>query len=239
MNESPSSAEPQAPAQSSRSLGQLAAALARAQTKIKNARADVQNSHFKNSYADLGAIFDACRVELAAQDIAVVQRPSAAGALVTVETLLIHKSGEWIASSLTLQAANPGPQPVGSCITYARRYSLSSMVGIAPDDSAEDRDDDGNSGQGLPESGGYRRPSQITPIDPGPSGAVPAGPKKLSQDQIKRLMAIAGEANWSDPDIKAAIKAKFGLESKFDLTWAQYEIVCNGIKQNPKPAVNL
>ena len=55
-----------------------------------------------------------------------------------VETLLTHSSGEWIASKCYIHLTKDDPQGLGSAITYARRYGLSAMVGICPeDDDAE------------------------------------------------------------------------------------------------------
>jgi hypothetical protein len=96
------------------------------------------NPHFKSKYADLASVWDACRVPLSKHGLAVLQPVRADGPSVTVTTILAHSSGEWISESLTMTAQQNTPQAVGSAITYGRRYGLSSMVGIAPDD------DDGN-----------------------------------------------------------------------------------------------
>ena len=123
----------------SESIGQLAAALAKAQKAIKGAVKDAKNPHFNSRYADLATIHDACREPLAENEIAVVQSPHADGNLVRLTTLLIHSSGEWVESDpLQVQARDAAPQAVGSCLTYLRRYQLAAMVGVAPeDDDAE------------------------------------------------------------------------------------------------------
>lgn len=120
------------------SITAIAAALAKAQSEIAGASKDKTNPHFKSAYADLASVWDACRVALTKNGLAVLQPVSAEGAAVTVMTLLTHSSGEWIAGELTMTAQQNTPQGIGSCITYARRYALASMVGVAPDD------DDGN-----------------------------------------------------------------------------------------------
>lgn len=120
------------------SIAALAAALAKAQGELTGAAKDSMNPHFKNKYADLSAIWEACRPALSKHGIAVVQSPSADGARVTLTTLLVHGSGEWIEAALEMTAQQNTPQGIGSCITYARRYALASMVGVAPED------DDGN-----------------------------------------------------------------------------------------------
>lgn len=119
-------------------LAQLAAALAKAQAEVGGAAKSKKNPHFKSSYADLSEVWDACRPALVKHGLSVVQMPSADGQRVTVTTLLLHESGEYLSSALTMTAAQDTPQAIGSCITYARRYALAAMVGVAPED------DDGN-----------------------------------------------------------------------------------------------
>ena len=121
-------------------LGALAAALAKAQGAMSGASKDAKNPHFNSRYADLAAIVEACREPLAVNGLAVVQIPSTPEAgLVCMVTLVIHSSGEFLESEpLTVQAKDAGPQAVGSCLTYLRRYQLAALVGIAPeDDDAE------------------------------------------------------------------------------------------------------
>lgn len=129
-------------------IGQLAAALAKAQATIKNATKDAENPAFKrdgtaSKYADLASVWDACREALTKNDIAVVQKVMGGPDTVTVETVLAHKSGESITCSVTGKPTKPDVQGMGSTITYLRRYSLASMVGVAPED------DDGNASAGV------------------------------------------------------------------------------------------
>lgn len=120
------------------SIGALASALAKAQGEMEAAAKANINPHFKSRYADLASVWEACRAPLSKHGLAVLQPVRADGPQVTVTTLLAHSSGEWISESLTMTATQNTPQGVGSAITYGRRYGLSAMVGIAPDD------DDGN-----------------------------------------------------------------------------------------------
>lgn len=126
-------------------VGELAKALSKAQSLMTAAAKSAVNPHFKSRYADLPSVWEAIRAELTAQGIAVVQRCRANGQALTVETVLLHASGEWISDGgLTVQALKADAQSIGSAITYARRYGLSSMAGIAADD------DDGEAAQGRP-----------------------------------------------------------------------------------------
>lgn len=143
----------------SASVGSIAKALAGAQAKITTADKDRANSHFGAKYATLASVQAACQGPLSEAGIAVVQPASTefhdGACLVTVRTMLIHESGEFLGMSVTVQARDGGPQSVGSCITYGRRYGLASMAGVAPDD-----DDDGNAGQPVEGSRVASRPQQ-------------------------------------------------------------------------------
>lgn len=127
-------------------IAKLATALAKAQAMIKAAEKNSVNPHFRNRYADLEACFEACREALAKNGLAVLQPPKASGQAVTVTTVLVHESGEWIAEALTMKAQQDTPQAIGSAITYARRYGLTSMLGIASGEG----EDDGNAASAGP-----------------------------------------------------------------------------------------
>lgn len=119
----------------------LAVALAKAQAQIKPAAKDSSNPYFKSKYADLASVMNACREALTANDLAIVQRAIGQGDIVGVTTTLMHGSGQWIEGTITVRLEDATPQAVGSALTYLRRYSLASMVGVAPDD------DDGEAAQ--------------------------------------------------------------------------------------------
>lgn len=123
----------------SSTIGAIMGALADAQGEVENAQKAGTNPFFNgNRYATLASIYDACRGALSKNGIAVVQAPFNAGNDIGVTTLLGHKSGEWMRSSLAVKPAKFDAQGAGSAITYLRRYSLAAMVGVAPED------DDGN-----------------------------------------------------------------------------------------------
>ena len=131
--------------QTSDTIDELAAALAKAQGAIGHASKDAANPAFKRDgkemkYATLASVWDACRASLAANGIAVIQTPGTdeTGA-VTMTTTLAHSSGQWVRGEMACRPVNATAQSMGSVVTYLRRYSLSAMVGVAPDD-----DDDGN-----------------------------------------------------------------------------------------------
>lgn len=119
-------------------IEELAKALVKAQGEIKPAVKDATNPYFKSKYADLASVMDACRPALVANGIAVVQRAIGAGDTVGVTTTLMHTSGQWIEGTITITLPDMTAQSAGSAITYLRRYSLASIVGVCPeDDDAE------------------------------------------------------------------------------------------------------
>ena len=115
-----------------------------AQASIGHAIKDRENPFFKSTYADLASIWDACREPLTKNGLSVTQLISAGGAVIKVTTILLHATGQFISTELTMKADKETPQALGSAITYARRYSLAAIVGISSDD------DDGNTSSGKP-----------------------------------------------------------------------------------------
>jgi len=122
----------------SEQINELAAALAKAQASITGALKDSANPFFKSKYADLASCWDACRKQLTDNGLSVIQTTDIVADTVVVRTTLAHSSGQWISGILPVKAKDDGPQAQGSGITYARRYALAAMVGLAQiDDDAE------------------------------------------------------------------------------------------------------
>ena len=130
-------------------INELAVALARAQACIVGAERNSANPFFKSRFADLESVWGACRKPLTDHGLSIVPTPSTTvledGRLrVSVTTLLLHASGQWIRDTLTVTAKEDSPQAAGSAISYAKRYALQSIAGVAPTDA----DDDAEAAQG-------------------------------------------------------------------------------------------
>lgn len=122
----------------SRHLHLLAAALSNAQGLMSGALKDSNNLFFKSKYSDLHACWEACRKPLSDNKIAIVQTPEISESYVSIVTLMVHESGQWMRSRISMVPKDFSPQSVGSVMTYARRYALASMVGLSQvDDDAE------------------------------------------------------------------------------------------------------
>src|SRR5215472_8889003 len=134
----------------SESVAALASALAKAQAElvnpeksltatIRSGRSGEGERSFR--YAPLASGLDIVRKTLGQHEIATVQTTgidSAAG-MVNLTTMLAHASGEWIASDWTVcpVAETANPQRMGAALTYARRYALFTLVGIAGEDDLD------------------------------------------------------------------------------------------------------
>lgn len=140
----------------SQSISKIAPALLAAQKKIGAAKKDGKNPFFHSSYVTLGSVMEACKEALNENEITVLQPVGTDEQGVYVETVLLHASGEFISDRMRIAVPQkmvkpdktrnetfepyftPDPQAQGSAISYARRYSLQSMVFIpAEDDDAE------------------------------------------------------------------------------------------------------
>ena len=187
------------------SIGNLAAALAAAQAEMKPASKNATNPFLKNKYADLQSCFEACNSVLPKHKLAISQIviPAEAGHI-SVQTMLMHESGEWISSVCTLPCPVPlgsngkpsvnAAQAAGSAITYARRYGLTAIVGLATDD------DDGNAaGQPIQPQAQRPAPKPVPAPKPAPTKPAPAPAQapqqegELDTNQRKALMARINE----------------------------------------------
>lgn len=130
----------------SESIKNLAAALATFHQHVGKVSKDASNPFFKSKYASLPNILEAIAGPLEQSGIVFSQFPTDNNGL---STIIIHaESGEWMESTYVMPVAKQNdPQAVGSAITYARRYALSSAFGLNVDD-----DDDGNAAAKKPEA---------------------------------------------------------------------------------------
>jgi len=121
-------------------IDKLAEALSKAQSEIKGAKKNSVNPFFKSDYADLDTVIKSCLPQLTKNGLSIIQGNDVCNkGSFYVTTMLLHSSGQWVKSKLKMPITKADAQGVGATITYARRFALSSMVGIAQ------TDDDGNS----------------------------------------------------------------------------------------------
>ena len=128
--------EAQSNANRSESIGKLAAALSKFQAEVENPTKDSQGHKYK--YADLANILNAIKIPLGNNKLSVCQMLGSSAQGISVTTILMHESGEYIESMLSLpqeiSSNMSAPQQAGTTITYARRYALAACLGIAQQD---------------------------------------------------------------------------------------------------------
>jgi hypothetical protein len=122
-------------------INELATALAKAQADIQNPKFDSVNPHFKNKFASLAAVRNAIVPVFAKHGLSVLQNlTTTADHGIACETVLLHSSGQSMRlGPLTMPASKADAQGYGSAATYARRYALLGVAGVAGEP-----DDDGN-----------------------------------------------------------------------------------------------
>jgi ERF superfamily len=122
----------------SETIAELADAFARAQAKMRHPCASQTNPRFGNRYPSLADVIDAIREPLAAEGITVWTTTALHDGWLTV-THRFRRGDQWFDSDITVELEAFDPQAIGSGLTYARRYGLSTACNIA----AAGEDDDG------------------------------------------------------------------------------------------------
>jgi hypothetical protein len=171
---------------SSESIGTIAAALAKAQAQLVNPekslvgtiRSDQASGNERSfRYAPLSSGLDIVRKTLSQHEIATVQTTSIdeAAGIVRLSTILAHASGEWIGSDWPVCAISDtaAPHRMGAALTYARRYGLFTLVGIAGEDDLD-------------------APDLLSPLASGSKSDSPTGNKKDRLNGGQGQSAYAG-----------------------------------------------
>jgi hypothetical protein len=149
------------------SIGKLAAALSKVQSQLKSAAKDSANPFFKSKYADLGSVWDACREALGANEFAVSQSAgSTPEGGISITTILMHSSGEWVGSEVAVKPTKAGPQEAGSILSYLRRYSLAALVGVVAEDDDGEAAEGRGAERGKPAAKGRKPAPQVEEIPP-------------------------------------------------------------------------
>lgn len=211
---------------SSPEINELAAALAKAQADIEGASKDATNPAFGGrKYADLSAVWRACRGPLTSNGLSVVQVPGFADGRISVETILLHASGQWIGGEVSVPLEKePGrnaSQSIGSAVTYLRRYALSAVASVCPED-----DDGESSGAKV---GARERPRREPQADAD-------GVLVITKPQRERLFAIANERKLPGDDLKAILRRVAGTDSSRRVPMDKYEAVVDAVQAwTPEP----
>lgn len=183
----------------SESIMRLGEALSKAQAIIKPAIKDSENPYFRATYADLASVWEACREPLTKNGLSIIQTTDIKEDKLILTTTLLHISGEFVSGHYPITpmkqvkgegwAPSEDPQSLGSAITYARRYAMSAIVGIAPED------DDGETAMGRKQE----KPKAI-PSEPAQSNL---GPVPMTDKQRAKLWAtMKGDKELTDTEAR-------------------------------------
>ena len=180
----------------SNEINELGTALALVHSEIKNPKQNKVNKYLKNKYADLSEITNVSRPVLAKHGLSIVQAPSYELGILTLETIMIHSSGQWVISEISMPVDKPNAHGIGSAITYCRRYSLASICNLS-----SDSDDDG------------QEAIKSSSKEPKESPVVPKAQINKACKELDLYYAImVSETASDDKKVEAKIKAKMLFE---------------------------
>ena len=164
-------------------------ALAKMQGSLDNAKKESENPFFKSKYADLSTCLVTAKKVMAENGLSVSQHCTFDGTNVHCISVLGHSSGQMMVSTLVIPVTKKDPQGIGMAITYARRYALSSIIGLAQaDDDAE---------------------SSVSHDENGEISAEPPAYEMATDKQIKLIKTIISKHHIS----AESITKRYGVET--------------------------
>jgi hypothetical protein len=204
----------------SEKVGELMVALAKAQGEYDKATKDSSNPYYNSKYADLASITGAVRAAFSKHGIAIVQQVSAdlerqtAGA-----TTFLYFGEQWVSTTCELPAVGKSKdgkdrfdaQTIGAAQTYARRYTLSPLASVAPEDDDANSivRDDARKVSNAPQG------KQAPATQPQENGA--------SKFNRSNFLTKAKEYGWGMGEIKAYCVKTYNVRASGDMTDAQME----------------
>jgi len=189
----------------SESITNLVKSLTTFQGKMTAVKKDATNPFYKSKYATLDTIWESIRKPLSENGLSVAQTMNLIEDKNVLETTLYHTSGEWISGTQLVNPIKDDPQSLGSAISYARRYSLSAILGIVTDE-----DDDANVAT-KPETKPKEKP--ISTIVEAPQKS-----ETITPAQTKKIYASVKEKGITADQAKAYLKQVFKKMSTKELT---------------------
>lgn len=196
---------------SSKELGKLFDALAKAQLEMGVAKTDKVNPFFKSKYADLASVVRSSRPSLSKHGLSVIQRTDSimSGDLL-MYTRLCHSSGQWIESSISINPVKSDIQSLGSYLTYIKRYMYSAITGTV----SSDEDDDGEIAM--------------------KSSRKVISPKKISDRELKTISEMLSGSR----DIVGKVMKQFSIDKFFNLDAERFNECINFILKLKKESAS-
>lgn len=196
----------------SESITNLVKALTTFQGKMTAVKKDAINPFYKSKYATLDTIWETIRKPLSENGLSVAQTMNLIDDKSVLETTLYHTSGEWISGTQLVNPVKDDPQSLGSAISYARRYSLSAILGIVTDE-----DDDANIATKPEVKPKAESKSPEKPVSPNVETPQKTEPS-ISAAQTKKIYASVKEKGITPDQAKDYIKTIFKKMSTKELT---------------------
>lgn len=197
----------------------LLAALAKAQADMPNPKKNAKNDHFRNQYADLGAVLECLETPLQENGLVLTQtvritRWESENAITVIPCLVTRlwhvPTGKWIEGEIPLKPEKDTPQGLGSAITYARRYAIKCMFCMS------DVDDDGNAASGVAKP--QAKPKAAPKAEPFDlvEEAVGATASIATVDELRVWAARVAASKFTGEDHKRAAQAYKAVIERID-----------------------
>ena len=200
-------------------LNEFAADLPKAQAEYDVAALNKSNPFFKSRYADLLAVVQATRPALTKYGFSVLQDPVThpSGELI-LHTILLHKSGQWVESRMRILPPKNDPQSMSSYVTYLKRTTYSSLVGVV----TGDEDDDGEVAM-IPSREGFSKGTALN---------AKYNPRETAPETITREQRQEAEYELAEyPDIAEMVLEGLKIQSIADMPKAKFQVSMNRIRE--------
>jgi hypothetical protein len=203
----------------------ITTALIAAKAKFTPIHKNKVNPHFKSKYATLDEILEAIAPALLANNLLLIQPTIVKDNLTVLKTLLIHaESGEQLESELTIPAITD-PQKLGAAMTYYRRFSICSLLAIAPDD-----DDDGTTAKAT---------ATVKTTSSLPKIVASSGDDRLTVNREVELRNLMIELNLPARTIAELVQRHFGIDRRINsMTPAEFTQLLNLMRQTANLEAN-
>lgn len=209
----------------------LISALNLVQKAMGYASKDTENPHFKSTFASLKSAWEAAKDPLLANGFALTQQTVTKDGKVSVRTILWHTSGQWISAELPLINPKGDMQGMGSAITYARRQSFMSLIGLCP------VDDDGNDAQDQadqkPRSSAVRHGANASPArqtDPTEPKKKPVSGMPATAQQVKLFWVLWKKTGRTEEHWRQELLGR-GLESTNQVNGKDMSTIISSLKK--------
>jgi ERF superfamily len=198
----------------------ITAALIAAKAQFNPIHKNKINPHFNFKYATLDEILEAIAPALLANNLLLIQPTIAKDNSTVLKTILIHaESGEQLESELTIPTI-ADPQKLGAAMTYYRRFSICSLLAIAPDD-----DDDGTTAKAT--------------ATVKTTSSLPSAGERATVNREVELRKLMKELNLSNRTITELVQRHFGIDRRINsMTPSEFTQLLNLMRQTANLEAN-